>query len=130
MKTIKSITIVFVLTAIFVSSVYAGEAPNKEQKINFNKVEANLLAGIDTDNQGLFISSAQKLGEFKSEKAVLPLMKVLKSSNDEASRIAAALSLAKIGNAKGMFAVKRAAKFDESTRVRNLCEKFYQASLR
>jgi HEAT repeat protein len=70
-------------------------------------------------------SAAQILGDIKSDKAVIPLMKILKSSDDENLRIVAALSLYKIQNPMGMFAVRQAIRFDESTRVRNLCLKFY-----
>ncbi len=128
MKRIKYFTLLAAL--LFTTSLFAGETPSAKQTIHVKTIEANLLAGIESNNRGLFISSAQKLGDFKSEKAVLPLMKVLKSSSDEASRITAALSLSKIGNAKGLFAVKRAAEFDNSERVRNMCEKFYRANLK
>ena len=129
MKTYK-----ILLTALVVCftalATNAGELPTLTKQINFNEVEANLLAGIEANNQGLFISSTQKLGDIKSEKAVIPLMKVLKSSNDEASRLAAALALYKIGNSKGIYAVKMASKYDDSKRVRTLCDKFYKESLR
>ena len=123
-----TLTALVVLLCTLVLS--AAGSPIMRKQINYNEVEANLLAGIDSQNQGLFISSTLKLGDLKSEKAVIPLMKVLKSSNDEASRLAAALALYKIGNNKGMFAVKMASRFDDSKRVRNLCEKFYIESLR
>ena len=57
----------------------------------------------------------------------MPLIKMLHSEKEESARIQAALSLIKIGDPKGVFMVKQAAKFDESRRVRNLCSKFYNA---
>jgi hypothetical protein len=44
-------------------------------------------------------------------------------------RIIAALSLYKIGDSRGIFAIRQAIKFDESKRVSKLCDKFYRAYL-
>ena len=52
-------------------------------------------------------------------------MKILKNSVEEELRIGAALSLLKIGDARGIYAIKRAIQFDESKRVRDICSKFY-----
>jgi hypothetical protein len=41
----------------------------------------------------------------------------------------AALALYKIGDARGLYAIKQAIRFDDSERVRNLCTKFYKAYL-
>ena len=87
--------------------------------------EQNLLIAINSDNFGLKSSAAQILGDIKSEKAVIPLMKMLKSSDDENLRIVAALSLYKIQSAMGMFAVRQAIRFDESARVRKMCLNLY-----
>jgi hypothetical protein len=83
--------------------------------------EKNLLIAINTDNYGLKSSAAQILGDIKSKKAVIPLMKILKSSDDENLRIVAAHSLYKINSPMGMFAVRQAIRFDESVRVRKMC---------
>jgi HEAT repeat protein len=89
------------------------------------KGEVNLLIALNSNNYGLKTSAAQILGDIKSEKAVIPLMKILKSSGDENLRIIAALSLYKIQNPRGLFAVRQAVKFDDSARVRKLCLNFY-----
>jgi len=89
------------------------------------KGQENLLIAINSNNYGLKSSAAQILGDIKSDKAVIPLMKILKSSDDENLRIIAALSLYKIQSPMGMFAVRQAIRFDESVRVRNLCLMFY-----
>jgi HEAT repeat protein len=65
------------------------------------------------------------LGEYKTSEAIIPLMKMLNSEKSEGARIMAALSLVKIGTDKAVYAVKQAANFDKSERVRNMCEKFY-----
>ncbi|PID57900.1 MAG: hypothetical protein CR986_08255 [Ignavibacteriae bacterium] len=50
---------------------------------------------------------------------------MLKNSGIEEERIVAALSLTKMKNKIGIFAVKRKIKFDESKRVQEICKKFY-----
>lgn len=85
----------------------------------------SLLQGIQSDNFGLKVSSAQRLGELQISEGVILLMSMLRNDNDERARITAALALIRIGDARGLFAVKQAAKFDENERVRSMCEKFY-----
>ena len=74
---------------------------------------------------GLKVSSAYYLGEIESQKAVIPLMGILKSDKNPEARIMAALALFKIGNEKGMFAVQQAVKFDDNEQVKKMCEIFY-----
>ncbi len=98
----------------------------KSSSINRDLIIANLMNGIHSDNQGLVISSSYFLGELKSDEAVIPLMKILKSDINEEARIMAALSLSKIGDSRGIFAVKQAISFDKSERVKKMCSNFYQ----
>lgn len=86
----------------------------------------NLLIGVNSDNQGLKESSANMLGELGSSYGVIPLMRMLHESDQENARIVAALALCKIGDARGIYAVKRAASFDPSDRVKRSCAWFYE----
>ena len=52
-------------------------------------------------------------------------MKILHESECEEARIAASLSLYKICDKRGIFALKMAAKYDNSERVRKMCSNFY-----
>ncbi|MCX6151775.1 MAG: HEAT repeat domain-containing protein [Ignavibacteriales bacterium] len=127
MKTRFLIFLILLSTLIFSASVYAENPKKAKVNTNIEAIEDNLLEGVSSDNLGLRISSAYYLGEYKTERAVLPLVKMLHSESEESARIQAALSLIKIGNPRGVFMVKQAAKFDESKRVRNFCAKFYNA---
>lgn len=121
----KKIIAINLLLLMLVSVTFAGTSPATEKNVTFDRIESNLLAGIDTENTGLFVSSLQRLGDIKSDRAVIPLMRVLKNNESESARIAAALSLYKIGDSRGIFAVKQAAKFDNSERVRQICSRIY-----
>ena len=113
----------------FVSFGVAAEPVKEIRTINRDLAIQNLLIGLDSDNIGLTSSSAFYLGELNSTEAVIPLMKMLRNAEQEELRISAALALFKIGDARGIYAVKRAIIFDESERVSDICQKFYNAYL-
>jgi hypothetical protein len=119
-----------ILSMIFVTSSVGAVIPSKEIKTkDVQAIEENLLNGLTSENYGLRTSTAYFLGEYKSSKSVVPLMKMLHSEKDESGRILAALALIKIGDSRGVYAVKQAAKFDDSKRVQRLCKIFYNAYL-
>jgi len=86
-----------------------------------------LLAGLESENSGLKISCAYFLGEIKSEKALIPLMAMLRNGANDEEKIVAALSLYKLDIGRGVYLVKGASKFAESERVRRMCGIFYNA---
>jgi len=102
------------------SDNYAGMSKEK-----YDAAVANLLIGLHSDNLGLSTSCAFMLGELKADKAVVPLMAMLKSDRPECCRIVTALALCRIGDARGVYAVKRAVTFDPSTAVQQKCAWFY-----
>lgn len=129
MKHKLAIALTLVLTIAFTAAAFGGDIVDKRDiRPSFNKslVEANLLAGIQSDNFGLRTSSAMMLGDIQSAQALFPLMHMLKHETDERARIVAALSLYKIGDPVGIYAIKQSARLDESARVRKLCTLFYQ----
>jgi HEAT repeat protein len=114
------------LVILTITSLGLAAEPAKEARLlNREIVVKNYLNGLESENNGLMSSSAYFLGELKSEEAVIPLMKLLKSSDEEQLRIAAALALLKIGDERGIYAIKKAIRFDDSKRVSEICAKFY-----
>ncbi len=91
--------------------------------------ETNYLAGLNSENEGLRVSSAYFLGEINSSKAVIPLMKMLRNDESESARTVAALSLIKLGDARGIHLVKKAIEFNDFEKVRCRCAKFYSGYL-
>jgi HEAT repeat protein len=116
---------VLVLLAAF--STLAASSNNYAGMSNeqYDAAVANLLIGLQSDNPGLSKSCAFMLGELKAGTAVVPLMGVLRSDKPEDCRIIAALALCRIGDARGVYAVKQAVTFDESTGVQQKCAWFY-----
>lgn len=116
---------IFALAAMLAVATVSGMAGDNEQpSYDKNQAEANLLVGLASDNLGLRESCAFMLGEIGSKKAVVPLMAML-HDGVESSRVVAALALSRISDARGVYAVKQAAKFDASERVQKLAAWYY-----
>ena len=121
----KNKVLKFICAALLISTPLFA---NNFSKVNdYSNIEKNYLEGLSSSNDGLKLSSAYYLGELKSEKAVIPLMDMLRNSSDSSARIMAALSLIKIGNPRGIHMVQRQAEFNEDSRVRDFCGKFIKA---
>jgi hypothetical protein len=117
------------LVAAVMAVLAAGFAPLAAGAENRNpaicKAIPNLLVAIQSDNAGLRESAAYFLGEYKCRKAVIPLMAMLKSDPRPSTRAVAALALCRMGDERGLFAVRRAVQFDENPRVKGLCAWYY-----
>lgn len=119
MKTTIAIVaaVVLLLTPVF-------GAENEASTFDKEKAAKNLLNNLNSENKGVRESSAFLIGELKIDDAVVPLLAILHNDTNESTRIVAALSLSKIGSARGSFAVKQAAIYDDSQRVRMACAWF------
>jgi hypothetical protein len=104
---------------------YGSNNPVKNSLANREMVIKNLMVGVKSDNYGLRTSSAFLLGEFQADESVIELLGMLHKEESDDARILAALSLLKIEDARGIYAIKQAVRFDKSERVRKICEKFY-----
>ena len=129
MKARYLLAVALATTLLFTSASFAEGNKNETQANTYETIELNRLIGLSSDNYGLKVSCAFNLGEMKSKKAVLPLLAMLRDGKTDEERIIAALSLMKIGDAQGVYMVSRAAKFNDSGRVRYICEKFYNGYL-
>jgi hypothetical protein len=91
----------------------------------FDKFETNLLVGINSKNSGLQTSCAYLLGEIKSDKAMIPLLRLATNGKTEEGRIIAGLSLYKIKSDIGMYRLKWLAENDESELARKVFKRIY-----
>jgi hypothetical protein len=113
------------VAVLSVALAYAGPGDVSRPAPDLELTEAKLLDDVHCDNCQTKETAIFDLGELRSEKAVIPLMDVLHRDEEESSRIVAALALCRIGDERGTFAVKRAATFDGSKKVRTLAAWFY-----
>lgn len=125
MKKLLLVIVVVFSSALIGSTVLYANSPVKKKTSNREIIIEYLMNGIRSDNFGLRTSSAFLLGEFKSDEAVIELLSMLHNEESDDARIMAALSLLKIEDPRGIYAIKQAIKFDESERVQKMCEKFY-----
>lgn len=116
---------VIVLSIAVSLSANAGDKTLFGSTEKYDRAEATLLAGLMSDNEGLRESSAYMLGELKSDKAVIPLMAMLRCNDCETARIVAALALCRIADPRGLYAVKQAVQFDDNSSVQSRCAWFY-----
>lgn len=120
---------IFLVTVFLVTDVNATSSPTKKHIYNRDIAIKSLTNGLNSDNIGLRTSSIYLLGELKADESVIELMRILRNDPYEEARILAALSLYKIGDARGINAIKQSIRFDESERVRKICQLFYQSFL-
>ena len=118
----KSILVLILLSSCV---IYSQDTVEVVDRITDADIDKNLLIGIKSDNLGLRVSASYYLGERKSSRGVIPLMHVLRNDESAEARIMAALSLFKIGDSRGIFAIKKAIDFDKDEQVRNMCSIFY-----
>ena len=125
----RTVLFTFFLLVAFSFLTYAQTTLHTLTSAKKDCIKKSLLLGLESENLGLQSCAAYMLGEFCCDEAVIPLLKILHNSPYEEMRIMAALSLYKIGDSRGIFAIRQAIKFDESKRVSKLCGKFYRAYL-
>ena len=89
------------------------------------KNEANYLIALRSSNESLRINSAYMLGEIRSKKAVVPLMDMFRQERDDGAKLVAALSLLKIGDARGIFLVKRSIELKENDGITIILQHLY-----
>lgn len=126
MKTSAIIRLVILFVFASIITVSAKTSGNDLSTAAKEK-EQNLIKDLSTNSLDTRVTSVLSLGDMKSSKAMIPLLKILHDEKKDELRIVAALSLIKIGNAIGVYQVKQAARFDKSERVRRMCSIFYNA---
>jgi len=127
MKKFWLVCVVLIAVILFSANMYSQPVPKRLIQMNETQITENLLTGMNSCNKGLCASCVYMIGDLCCKKGVIKLMSLLHNAECEEIRILAALSLCKIGDGRGIFAVNRAAIYDESERVKRLCGVFYKA---
>ena len=114
----------FVVAITTVSFAQADKEISTPSK--YEAIEANYLTGINSDNQGLKVSSAYFLGNMKSIRAVIPLMKMFRNEKNNGAKLVAAWSLLKIGDSRGVFLVKRESELGNCDGINCMLHQLYE----
>ena len=124
MKSRIALIVVFLFTT---AGVLLSQNSKKTSALNtYESKEKNYLAGLNSDNLGLKTSCAYFLGEIKSQKAVIPLMKVFSEEKNFGTKLVAAWSLIKIGDARGIYQIKNAADTGDYEQIRYMLHYLYR----
>ncbi len=103
------------------NAVYSDLSLSLDKPVN----EKQLLNALCTDNIEECEKAIFYLGELRSQKAVIPLLRVFNNSENEGLRVLAALSLLKIQDGRGIKALSYAAQHDSNDFVKKMCGNFY-----
>lgn len=126
----KSLIFLFAVSLFLLFSIQILPQETADQKSSeMQQCFQTLMQGLNSDNIGLQAGCTYMVGELACQRSVVCLLKILHNCPSEELRILAALSLYKIGDSRGIYAIKQAIKFDESKRVQRTCEIFYKAYL-
>jgi HEAT repeat protein len=112
------------LIFIVIPAVCISQSQKKELS---DKDVENLILCIESENDGIRSWGVFFAGKYQVEETVISLLKILHEDNNVAIRKLAVHSLFRIGDNRGIFAIKGSAKFDESDEVRSLCLSMVQS---
>jgi hypothetical protein len=122
----KTIVLLASLLVVMYAIPSAGQESVLPPNVDKALIEENLFIGMMSNNLGLQRGSMLMFGKIHSDRAVIPLMETLHNSADDNLRIAAAWALCKIGDARGVYAVRMAVKYDESIKVQAMCAWYFE----
>ena len=88
MRTKYLLTVLMICTMVLSTYSFASSPERSRSAFTTEFIEDNLLEGLSSDNLGLRISTAYFLGEFRTEKAVIPLIKMLHNEKEEGDVLA------------------------------------------
>ena len=122
-QSVLVLTLVLIFSSILTAREPAKPAKNVVSSYNnftvftedkLSLIEDNLLTGIKSKNSGLQTSCAYFLGEMKSSKAMISLLRLARNGATEEARIIAGLSLYKIHSKIGLYQLKGLSERDKS----------------
>lgn len=125
MKRTLLIPAVLILAVFFTAASFAQTKSVTANNPKYKTIEKNYLEGLNSENLGLKISSAYFLGDMKSEKAVIPLMRMFDNAKTDGEKLVAAWALLKIGDARGTFLVKRECEVGNCDGIRSILYQMY-----
>lgn len=127
----KSLLLAAVAIFVWSAAAYGGDGVNgrtEKQNAILSAAEMNLALTVNNVDGEFLESVIYSIADIKrtySDKdmdlVVIPLMRVLRNHSDANFRILAAMALAELGHDTGLYAIKEAARFDDSKTVRHIC---------
>jgi hypothetical protein len=127
----KLINVLMLVAMISTSIAFAGPKPIiTYTKSSTQYIEKNILANLRSDVLEIKSSTIQLIIELHNSNTnidldvtVIPLLDILKTSEEPELRIYSALALYYLQSELGKFAVSRRIEYDESDRVSRMCQR-------
>ena len=85
----------------------------------------NLIKALGSENLGLRIGAAHRLGEYEDTSAVGPLIAMLQNDSEYSARTSAAIALLRIGDIRAIVALKNSSMNDSNNIVRSVANEAY-----
>jgi len=128
MKAYKGFVTAVLLAAVLTGLVYSQK--NSINDLTSNKYALqNLVAGIQSENNGVKRSSIYFAGKYRVAEAEDALIAQLQEEEDPSTRILIALVLYDMGSKTGLFEVKDLSVNDEDAKVRRMATQIYNEYL-
>ena len=122
----------FIIAAVLVMAFFAAAASygmngDKDEKHPTEKQANSLVMGIKSSNEGVSQSSIYYAGQYRIVQSVEVLINILNDpQRDNYTRTLAALSLGRIGDPKGIKAIKEIAEGDKDAKLKTVSNIIYK----
>ena len=110
-----------IVLALIITTATSGQVAEAQKPILKPKTIANLIVGINSENEGLRKSAIYLAGKYEIDQAVIALIEQLKAEKKSSVRISIVLALHKIGNEKGLDAIYANALLENDPNVKRMC---------
>ena len=119
----KNLLIIGAASIIAAAAAEASQpAVAKNTTVDRKNAEANCAACLVPGTDGVRKTASYYVAEYEQKASIEPLIRVLRTSKVESTRMAAALALVSLGDDKARAAVAEASLYDGSDKVAKFCE--------
>ena len=125
----RTLNFVLLLTIFLLSSAAIAQKQSIGDVTTNEHALKNLIAGIQSENDGLKRSSIYFAGKYRIAEVENILINQLQKEEDPSTRILIALVLFEMGSIEGLLVVQRLAQNDDNERVRRMATHIYNEYL-
>jgi hypothetical protein len=120
-NTLVTKVVLILVLALFITTATSGQVARTQKPVIKQKAIANLIVGINSENEGLRKSAIYLSGKYEIDQTVDALIEQLKAEKIPSVRISIALALYKIGSEKGFEAIYTSALLESDPHVKRIC---------
>jgi HEAT repeat protein len=125
----STLIVILLLAIVLLSPAAIGQNQSIIDVTTNEHALKNLIAGIQSENNGVKRSSIYFAGKYRIAEAEEALISQLKEENDPSTRILIALVLYEMGSREGLLAVQQLVQNDDNEHVRRMATHIYNEYL-